>query len=142
MKDRLRSYIGKSVRRLIRPVALCVVLVVANVPAVSLACELSCTSEQVETATHPHGHHPAAASQGTVSGAGGVVLTAAREMCGHALTDGVAISVSASRVKALAPAVTLEGVPVVDPTCAAGVISLSTNKSPPGFPRPLSTLRI
>ena len=139
MKARYDTYIGNSVKRLIRPVALCVVLVVASVTAVSLVCEWSCASGQAQTATHHHAHHPTAM---LLKSAAGVVLTVARGPCGHVLADGVAISVSASRGKAPAPGVTLEGVSIVDPTCAAGLTSVSTNESPPGSPRPLSTLRL
>jgi hypothetical protein len=118
-----------------------VFLVLAGVPAISLACEWSCAREQVWTAMHYHGHHPTATSQKAASDVGDVVLTLARELCSHVSTD-IASSIAVSHVNMLLAAMALRQVPLVAQTAAVGVTALSTDKSPPGVSRRRSVLRV
>ena len=129
-------------RRFIRPIALCVFVVLVSVPAVSLKCDWSCAKEQARTAMHHHGHHPTARSHQAAVDVGRAVFTPARELCSHSFADIAAISISVSRVSMLCPAVVLEQVPGVAQAGAVAVKAISTDKSPPRASRPRSVLRI
>jgi len=136
-------YTRGSVKRLIQPVALCVVVILAVLPAVTFACQWACGREsagqahdhhaaQPESMTHAVHHSPAASTSGELVSAG--------QPCAHAKTTVIAIATL--QFKIFAPmaeqAVTLF-VPPSDRSEASVAVA---SHSPPGARSAPLALRI
>jgi hypothetical protein len=60
----LRRYTEDGMKKVVQPVALAVILLVAGLPVASLACQLTCATQ--ETSAHlGHGHHHQSAAAAT-----------------------------------------------------------------------------
>ena len=125
-------------KRNIRPVALCVLLVFGTVPAVPLACEWLCVIQRVQSQTH----HSTAGSDSAGNASGGPTLAATSNLCGHLPSSDVAVSATASEAKVLVPVAILTRVSSNTTAYLSDAASSSTSASPPVVQRPLSALRI
>lgn len=140
--DPAREYTGGSVRRLIQPVALCVVVVLGAFPAVTLACQWTCVRPLAGQAHHYTGqnestihasHHPASP---TVRG-----LISAEPPCAHAEISVIAISTL--QFKVFAPIAVQAAVALLAPPIdrTAIFVAVATH-SPPGARSAPLALRI
>jgi len=135
-------YTDASVRRVLQPVAACVLLSSGALPATTLACQWACAPQLAGQAHHPEAHHHVSASGIPVASDGtGASLTSTKQRCDHATADFIAISPALAHLGAPAATAisTLYG-GLLPASMEAGVVI--TTHSPPGSPpRPFS-LRI
>lgn len=140
---RSNMYTCGSVKRLIQPVALCVVTVLAVLPAVTFACQWACGRESAGQAHHHHAaqpesmthavHHSPAASTG-------VEFVAAGQPCAHAKATVTAISTL--QFKIFAPIAEQAVALFVLPTDRTEVSVAVASHSPPGARSAPLALRI
>lgn len=141
-EPRTAMYTTGSVKRLIQPLALCVVVVLGAFPAVTLACQWACVRQVADQAHHHAGHnestihdshHPAPpADLGFIS---------AERPCAHTETSVTATSTLQFRVFApvAVQAVVALPAPPIDRTAIS--VAVATHSPPGARPAPL-VLRI
>ena len=133
-------YTAAPMVRLIRPVATCVLLVMAALPGVTVACQWACVrgvAGQTEEHAGHHQHH-GEASAADMATSGTTLLTSSDQACEHPGDSVTAITVAAMKV--LIPAAV--HVSCVEIAASSHQIATRATHSPPPPPSGPLPLRI
>lgn len=123
-------YTGRTVTRLIQPVAICVVLVLGALPGVTLACQWACSGVGKSAHHHATHHDDSTAAPDTIASEATSVVGTVR-LCAHSMPSVVAVM--AASLKVLAPLATdVSGREFVAPSQVIVVAADRGTSSPPG----------